>query len=124
MSDPRRIPVIAAVGEFIDRPLSADLAREPVDLMAGALQACEADAGADILQQVTALSLVGLVSWQYEDPVALLARRLAIAPAEQVNASMGGEAPVRLVHEAAVRIARGEPLVAAVVGGEATHARA
>ena len=35
---------------------------------------------------------------------------------------MGGESPVRFLHEAANRIARGESQVGAVVGGEATHA--
>src|SRR3546814_13315182 len=36
---------------------------------------------------------------------------------------MGGETPIRLIHEAAVRIARGELQAAAIVGGEAMHAR-
>ena len=122
MSDPRTVPVIVAVGEVIDRPATPDLALEPVALMAEALHACEGDAGAALLKRLTTISLIGLVSWRYADPVASLCARLGIAPAEQVNASMGGETPVRLVHEAAVRVARGEPLVAAIVGGEASHA--
>ncbi len=120
LTDPNRTPVIAAVGEHVDRPASLDQSLEPVALMEKALLACEADAGVRILDQVGLLSLIGLVSWRYADPVRLLAERLGIAPAERVNASMGGETPVRLVHEAAVRIARGEDLVAAVVGGEST----
>lgn len=115
-------PVIVAVGERVDRPVRLEDALEPVALMAEALRACEADAGAALLPAITSLSLIGLVSWPYRDPVALLAERLGIAPAEAVNASMGGETPVRLVHEAAIRIARGEEIVAAIVGGEATHA--
>jgi acetyl-CoA C-acetyltransferase len=117
------IPVIAAVGEHIDRPKRPEEAREPVDLMVEALKACEADAGVSLLGGVGLLSLIGLVSWPYKDPVQLLAQKLGIAPTEAVNASMGGETPVRLVHEAARRIALGEDLVAAVVGGEASHAR-
>lgn len=123
MNNPHLIPVIAAVGQAVDRPKTSDEALDPVDLMANALRACEADAGAAIVGRVTAVSLVGLVSWRYRDPVALLCERLGIAPQERVNASMGGETPVRLVHEAAARIARGEPLVAAIAGGEASHAR-
>ncbi|WP_425229984.1 enoyl-CoA hydratase-related protein [Sphingomonas sp.] len=56
--------------------------------------------------------------------MALLCEELKIAPAERVNASMGGETPVRLVHEAAIAIAGGTRITAAVVGGEASHARA
>ena len=119
----RTIPVIAAVGECIDRPNRVEEAREPVDLMANALRACETDAGVRLLDQVALLSLIGLVSWPYKNPVNLLAQKLGIAPAEAVNASMGGETPVRLVHEAARRIALGEDLVAAIVGGESSHAR-
>jgi len=120
----RTTPVIIAVGEHVDRPANVVDALEPVDLMAEALRACERDAGSPILSAVTSLSLIGIVSWQYRDPVRLLAERLGISPGERVNASMGGETPVRLLHEAALRIAGGEELVAAVVGGEASHARA
>ncbi|WP_240612130.1 enoyl-CoA hydratase-related protein [Brevundimonas vesicularis] len=124
MVDPERIPVIVAVGEKIDRPANAEEAMEPVALMAAALRACEADAGRALLDRVDLISLIGLVSWRYQNPVALLCETLGLSPAEQVNASMGGETPVRLVHEAAVRIAAGEPLTAAIVGGEASSSRA
>ncbi len=124
MRNSRTVPVIIAVGERIDRPAGPMQSLEPVALMAAALQACEADANVALLQHITSISLVGLVSWRYADPVSSLCANLGISPQEQVNASMGGETPVRLIHEAAVRIARGEALVAAVVGGEATHARA
>ena len=119
----RTTPVIIAVGEHVDRPANVVDALEPIDLMAEALRACERDAGSPILSAVTSLSLIGIVSWQYRDPVRLLAERLDISPGERVNASMGGETPVRLLHEAALRIAGGEELVAAVVGGEASHSR-
>ncbi|CAN5354898.1 hypothetical protein BH10PSE4_BH10PSE4_31620 [soil metagenome] len=121
--DPERTPVIAAVGEYVDRPTDPASALEPVALMAKALRACDTDGGAALVEAITSLSLIGLVSWRYRDPARLLCENLGVTPAEVVNASMGGETPVRLVHEAAVRIARGEPLVAAIVGGEATSAR-
>lgn len=120
--DPQKTPVIAAVGERIDRPASIERALEPVSLMVEALKDCERDAGVPLLDKIGLLSLIGLVSWRYKDPVRLLAEKLAIQPASLVNASMGGETPVRLVHEAAARIVRGEDLVAAIVGGESANA--
>lgn len=121
MRDPRRIPVIVGVGEAVDRPASPAESLEPVALMAAALRDAEADAGAALLSKVESLDLVGLVSWRYADPVGLLASQLAIDPARKTNASMGGETPIRLIHEAALAIARGEQQAAAIVGGEATH---
>src|SRR3546814_5293504 len=46
-----------------------------------------------------------------------------VCSSDRVNASRGGETPIRLIHEAAVRIARGELQAGAIVGGEAMHAR-
>ncbi|ESZ89062.1 MAG: acetyl-CoA acetyltransferase [Blastomonas sp. CACIA14H2] len=117
-----RTPVIIAVGEFVDRPADPALAQEPVALMAEALHAAEADAGVPLLAAIDSLDLVGQVSWRYRDPVGLLCERLGIRPARATNASMGGETPVRLLHQAALRISNGESQVAAVVGGEALNA--
>ena len=121
MRDPHLSPVIVGVGEAVDRPATLDQSLEPVALMAKALTAAQEDAGAALLGHADSLDLVGLVSWRYVDPVAQLAERLGIDPARKTNASMGGETPIRLIHEAAVRIARGEQRVAAIVGGESTH---
>ena len=121
MRDPRFIPVIIGVGEVLDRPSDLTQALEPVALMARALQDAERDSGAKLLDQVDSLDLVGLVSWRYIDPVSLLAEKLGIHPARKTNASMGGETPIRLIHDAALRIAAGEQKVAAIVGGEAMH---
>jgi acetyl-CoA C-acetyltransferase len=121
MRDPHLSPVIIGVGEAIDRPETLDQSLEPVALMAKALRAAENDAGAKVLSLADSLDLVGLVSWRYANPVGQLAERLGIDPARKTNASMGGETPIRLIHEVAVRIARGEQKVAAIVGGESTH---
>jgi len=121
MRDPHLSPVIIGVGEAIDRPASLDQSLEPVALMAQALTAAQDDAGAEVLNHVDSLDLVGLVSWRYVDPVGQLAASLGLDPARKTNASMGGETPIRLIHEAAVRIARGEQRMAAIVGGESTH---
>jgi acetyl-CoA C-acetyltransferase len=122
MRDPHLVPVIIGVGEAVDRPESPAQALEPVALMAQALKAAEADAGSGaVLSRLDSLDLVGLVSWRYADPVGLLAKQLGVDPARKTNASMGGETPIRLIHDAAVAIARGEQQAAAIVGGEATH---
>lgn len=112
-------PVIVGVGECTDRNRDPATAAEPLTLWASALQAASRDSGADLLGQLDSLALVGSVSWRYRDPAAQLCQQLGINPARAVNASMGGETPVRLVHEAALQIARGELTCAAIVGGEA-----
>lgn len=118
----QRVPVIVAIGEVVDRPAAPDKALEPVAMMAEALRACESDFGQPLLKEVDSIDLVGQVTWRYENPVGLLCEKLGVSPARMTNASMGGETPVRLIHEAAARIARGESVVAAVVGGEAVNA--
>lgn len=120
-STPETTPVIVGVGEYVERPESLADALEPVALIERAVQAACADSGGELLAQLDSVELVGLVTWRYENPVALLCGRLGISPERQVNASMGGETPLRLVHEAALRISRGEQRAALVVGGEAMH---
>ncbi len=118
MSSAETTPVVVGVGEFSERPKSVVESKEPVALMVGAMRTAEADAGAKLLAQLDSIDLVGLVSWRYADAVGLLCEKLAISPANKINAGMGGETPIRLVHEAALRIARGESKAAAVVGGK------
>ncbi|HKT73150.1 MAG TPA: enoyl-CoA hydratase-related protein [Steroidobacteraceae bacterium] len=123
MTDASRIPVIVGVGEFVDRPERVTAALEPVALMERAIRAAVEDSGAPLLREVDSVDLVGLITWRYRNPVSLLCERLGIAPSRQVNSSMGGETPIRLVHEAALRIATGNPTTAVIVGGEAMNAR-
>lgn len=123
MRSPENIPVIIGIGEYVDRPAATADALEPVDLMGQALRAADQDGGGGLLDRLDSIELIGLVSWRYVDPVGLLCDRLGIDPARKVNASMGGETTIRLIHEAAVRIAKGELSTAAIVGGEAMNAR-
>jgi len=117
-------PVILGIGESIDRPFAISSAREPLALMADAARAAGEDAGGGLLAQVDALDVVSIVSWRYADAAASLCAELGIAPALRANHEVGGESPVRLVHEAALRIARGESRVALVCGAEAQHSAA
>ena len=114
-----RIPVIVGVGEALDRPSDLSQALDPLDLMAQALRAADSDAGGGFLAKVASLDVVNQLSWRYADAPAELCARLDIAPARAVYGPVGGESPVRFLHEAAQRIARGEAQVCAVVGAEA-----
>lgn len=122
MNTPDTTPVIVGTGEHTDRPETLSGALEPLGLMQKALLAANADGGGRLLERIESLDLIGLVTWRYKNPVASLCDRVGIRPHRQVNASMGGETPIRLLHEAAVRIARGEITTAAIVGGEAMNA--
>jgi acetyl-CoA C-acetyltransferase len=114
-----RIPVIVGIGEITDRPADLLQGLEPLALMAAALERADEDAGHNVVRSVDSLDIVNLVSWRYADPAQQLSRRLGIAPRRAVYGPVGGESPVRYLHEAALRIARGESAVAATVGAEA-----
>lgn len=114
-----RIPVIVGIGEIVDRPKEITEGLEPLDLLEQALRRAEADAGAKLLGEVQSLDVVNFLSWRYRDPEKQLAQRLGIAPAHCYYGPVGGESPIRFIHEAAKRIARGECSVAAVCGAEA-----
>jgi acetyl-CoA C-acetyltransferase len=114
-----RIPVIVGVGEIIDRPKEITAGLEPLALLEESLKRAEADSGARLLGEVQSLDVVNFLSWRYRDPERQLARRLGINPAHLYYGPVGGESPIRYLHEAAQRIARGECSVAAVCGAEA-----
>ena len=118
-----RIPVIVGVGEVTDRPADPLEGKEPVALMAEALRLAEADAGGAgrLLAALDSLDVVNEISWPYRDPVGRLCAALGAGPGRATYGPVGGETPVRFLHEAALRIARGESAVAAVCGAEAEH---
>lgn len=120
--DDDNIPVIVGVGEVADRHADPAQVREPAALMAAALAAAEADAGARLLGELDSLDIINEISWPYADPVATLAARLGASPRRALYRPIGGETPIAAIHETALRIARGESAVAAVVGAEAAHA--
>lgn len=114
-----RIPVIVGIGEIVDRPKEITEGLEPLDLLEQALRRAEANAGAKLLGEVQSLDVVNFLSWRYRDPEKLLAQRLGVSPVHCYYGPVGGESPIRFIHEAAKRIARGECSVAAVCGAEA-----
>jgi acetyl-CoA C-acetyltransferase len=114
-----RIPVIVGIGEITDRPKEIADGLEPLDLLEQALKRAEADSGAKLLGEIGSLDVVNFLSWRYRDPEIQLAGRLGIKPKHAYYGPVGGESPIRFLHEAAQRIARGECSVAAVCGAEA-----
>src|SRR5882762_9796790 len=114
-----RIPVIVGIGEIVDRPSDIAAGLEPLTLLEEALKRAEADCGGKLLGEVQSLDVVNFLSWRYRDPEKQLAQRLGIQPKHLYYGPVGGESPIRYLHEAAQRIARGECDVAAVCGAEA-----
>src|SRR3954462_6323265 len=114
-----RIPVIVGVGEIVDRPKDIAAGLEPLALLEQALKRAEADSGGKLLHELGSLDVVNFLSWRYRDPEKLLSARLGITPAHAYYGPVGGESPIRYLHEGAQRIARGECSVAAVCGAEA-----
>src|SRR5260370_28459135 len=114
-----RIPVIVGVGEIVDRPKEILEGLEPLALLEQALKRAEADSGSKLLGEIQSLDIGNFVSWRYRDPEVQRASRLGIKPKHAYYGPVGGESPIRYLHEAAQRIARGECSVAAVCGAEA-----
>src|SRR6266403_3467227 len=116
-----RIPVIVGVGEIVDRPTEIAGGLEPLVLLEQALKRAEQDSGGKLLGEIESLDIVNFLSWRYRDPEKQLADRLGIKPKHAFYGPVGGESPIRYLHEAAQRIARGECSVAAVCGAEAQN---
>ena len=114
-----RIPVIVGVGEIVDRPKEISEGLEPLTLLEQALKRAESDSGGKLLGEIQSLDIVSFLSWRYRDPEIQLSGRLGIKPKHAYYGPVGGESPIRYLHEAAQRIARGECSVAAVCGAEA-----
>jgi acetyl-CoA C-acetyltransferase len=116
---PDRIPVIVGVGEIADHSAELTAGLEPLALLEAAVRRAAEDAGAPLLGEIDSLDVVNFLSWRYRDPEQQLATRLGIEPSHCFYGPVGGESPIRYLHEAAQRIARGETKVAAVCGAEA-----
>lgn len=119
--NPDKTPVLIGVGEIIDRPADPAAGLEPLALMEQALRRAEGDAGAKLLEKLDGLFVVNQITWPYDDMPAQLAGRVGATPAHAIYGPIGGETPVRFIHEAAARIARGQSEIAAIVGAEAQN---
>ncbi|NRD58114.1 acetyl-CoA acetyltransferase [Corallococcus sp. AB030] len=126
MKDANRIPVIVGVGQINDRPEDPLRGLDSLGLMEAALRAADADAGGGWLSRLDSLAVVDQLSFRQMGPLPLaLAERLGARPRiHEQTAEANGDSPVRLLHEAANRVASGAVEVAAVVGGEALRTAA
>jgi acetyl-CoA C-acetyltransferase len=122
--DPRT-PVIVGVAQLHRRPTEAEVetTAEPIDMMADVVRAAAADAGAGstLLTRASALRVLRVTEWHYEDAAALLAARLGIAPLDCAVSGLGGNSPQRLLSELAALIQSGARDVAILCGAEAAH---
>ncbi|KIZ36838.1 MULTISPECIES: acetyl-CoA acetyltransferase [Rhodopseudomonas] len=117
--DPARIPVIVGIGEIADHPKDLSAGLEPLALLQEAIMRAGQDSAAALIGEVDSLDIVNFLSWRYSDPAQQLSARLGVKPAHAYYGPVGGESPIRFIHEAALRIARGESSVAVVCGAEA-----
>ena len=119
-----RSPVLVGVGRALgNRDRTVAGAREPLRLVADAVQAAGADAGecgVRLLRELDAIAVAHTASWAYDDLPALLAERLAADPRLRIAAPVGGHWPAALIDAAAARIWAGETAIELVAGGEAS----
>lgn len=117
------LPVLVGLGEVVRRPADeppAD-ANEPAALMAEAVRAALADAGAgDALLRRAALGVVPSAAWPDGEPGVRVAELLGVPGAPTLRSSMqGGNGPQLLVNVLAARIQAGQLDAAVVCGAEA-----
>lgn len=123
MRDPETIPVIAGIGEIVDRSRDPVKTPEPLDLMVQAARVADADAGG-LLKGVSRTTVIHQQTWRYENTARQFCERCGLPNSEAHYGPYGGESPVRFLHQAAERIAKGESRTELVVSGEAQYARA
>ena len=117
--DPKTIPVIVGIGEITEKLDDNVIPREPLTLMRDAVRLAEADAGLAI-DKLDSLDVVMPMSWRYSDLAGQLSQALGVvAPTHAKLGPSGGESPLKYIHQAAMRIAKGQSDMAVVVGGEA-----
>ena len=119
-------PVIIGVGQSQQRPSDPTTGLEPIDLLdAAALMAVDdSEAKRDIVADIDTIGIVGMVSWPYPDPAALLADRLGAKNVRRtVLTTTGGNSPEMLLHEIAHSILRGDNKSALIGGAECIYSR-
>ncbi|MFW0785232.1 acetyl-CoA acetyltransferase [Gordonia sp. CPCC 206044] len=117
--DPRT-PVLVGGGQVNSR----DGGREPVDLIVDAARGAADEAGnTRLLELVDSVRIVGLLSWRYRDPGALVGERIGATPRHTAYTGSGGSTPQVLVNAAAEDIAAGRSDVVLIGGAESWRTR-
>jgi acetyl-CoA C-acetyltransferase len=122
--DPRT-PVHVGAGQAQQRVEDPSAAHEPIDLLAEAVRAADADTGApgSLLGRVDTIAVIDSLSWKYPDPGALLGRRVGASPRTTITTTVGGNTPQMLVNRLGAAIARGEHDVVLLGGTECVYTR-
>jgi acetyl-CoA C-acetyltransferase len=122
--DPRT-PVLVGAGQSQQRVEDPAAALEPIDLLAEAARAADADArsGRSLLATVDTVAVIDMLSWKYPDPGALLARRVGASPRATIITTVGGNTPQLLVNRLATEITRGERDAVLLGGAECVSTR-
>jgi acetyl-CoA C-acetyltransferase len=118
MTTAAKIPVLAGVGQVLQRLEDPTRAAEPLELMVAALERAGTDCGsAKLLGRAEAIYVVrGL--WDYGDPGREIARRVRATPQETIGTPYGGNFSQACVIDAARSIAAGQRGVALITGAE------
>ena len=116
-TDPKRVPVIAAVGQTIEREQTVDA----VELAERAARAALAQAPA-LAARIERLSVIAVsFSPVGRAPASTLARRLGLSPARCEVTRAGGNMPQWAVNRAAHEISQGRLETTLIAGAEATR---
>lgn len=115
------IPVIVATAEITDPPKAIMKARDPLTLMVDVARLADKTGGGHWLRALDSLDIVNPASWAYADLPAQLSDALSVSPRHAALSPTGGETPIKLIHQAASRIAAGHASVALIVGAEAQY---
>lgn len=118
--DPRT-PVLVGVGQVNHQGGDAP---EPVDLLAEAARRAATDSHApSLLDKVSSVRVVNLLTRRYPDPGALVAERVAPHATHTLLTAMGGNMPQVLLDRTAADIAAGDLDVALIGGAESWKTR-
>jgi acetyl-CoA C-acetyltransferase len=116
--DPRQ-PVIVGVADIIDRIKDAAQARHPLQLLESAIHEATHELGGHWLSRVDSIDIVQQMSWPYLDLPGQLRSVLRLPAGTRIEIGpVGGESPLRLIQNAALRVIAGEAEVCIVAGAE------
>jgi acetyl-CoA acetyltransferase len=119
------IPVIIGVADIKNRSTAVEHTKEPATLMLEAIDSAIQDASTSrefavaVRSSIDSIDVVRTWTWPYTDLPGLLSEKLGVQPKHRSYSEHGGNQPVKLLDEAARRIATGENKVAVLTGAEA-----
>lgn len=117
-----KVPVIIGVGDFKNRSQKVEDALEPAELMLRAIDIALKDTSSsqNLKSKIDSIDVVLTWTWPYPDLSGLLGEKLGVKLNHSyVTPAHGGNAPAKLLDDAARRVARGAAKLAVVTGGEA-----